>query len=68
MNRGGTFGPELPGSFPTSAAEKQKSSTSDVCDCKRFENDHPCSPSFPQMLSDVQPRGAKFIITLGLLM
>lgn len=54
MDSGGNFGPELLGSFPTSAAEKQNPTSADVCDCNSFESDHPSSPSFPQMLRDAQ--------------
>lgn len=66
MNCGGNFGPQLHGSFPTPAAEKQKTSINDVRDCDSFQNDHPRGPSIPHTLSDVQPRGGRIIIPSAL--
>lgn len=54
MNSEGNFGPEVPGFFSTSAAEKQKSPTGDVCDCNRKRP--PLQPLFPP---DAQWRSAQ---------
>lgn len=48
MNSGGNFGPELPGSFPASAAEKQKSSTSDCVIATVLKTTTPAAPLFPR--------------------